>query len=156
MVQTVHWVGAMEERERMMEYVGYHLWHVNVLIQFDKYYVAPLLMQKTSIHDPFSCNRCQGSYDTKLVLVIIRTHSFRVKVWQISRIFCTFRGSPGLHGWNSAAWLSHESTNQMHVMKLRILHYSLINHHFHQSTIAIKPKFNVNKLVTGFDSAVKH
>jgi len=29
-----------------------------------------------------------------------------------------------------------------------LMNYSLINHHFHQSTITIKPKINVNKLGT--------
>jgi len=41
-----------------------------------------------------------------------------------------------------------ESTSEIHIMNLRVLHYSLINHHFHQSTITINPKINVNKLVT--------
>src|SRR6218665_479434 len=31
---------------------------------------------------------------------------------------------------------------------LRILHYSFINHHFHHSTITIKQKIIINKLVT--------
>src|SRR6218665_1973404 len=33
-------------------------------------------------------------------------------------------------------------------MNLRILHYSFINHHFHHSTITIKQKIIINKLVT--------
>ena len=33
-------------------------------------------------------------------------------------------------------------------MNLWILHYSFINHHFHHSTITIKQKITINKLVT--------
>ena len=40
---------------------------------------------------------------------------------------------PRLHRSSSMAWLNHESTSQIHVMNLWILHYLLTNH-FHQST----------------------
>ena len=71
------------------------------------------------------------------------------QIWQIPRLTVArqmqFRGSPRQHRWNSAAWLNHESTSQIQVMNLWILHYSLINH---QSISTIKPKINVSKLVT--------
>src|SRR6218665_1471532 len=36
--------------------------------------------------------------------------------------------------------MNQHSTGQIHVMNLRILHYSFINHQFHHSTITIKQK----------------
>ena len=74
---------------------------------------------------------------------------FHSKIWQIPRLTAaTLMKFRGCTGEISAAWLNHESTSQIHVMNLWILHYSLINHHFHKSTSPIKPKINVNKLVT--------
>ena len=92
---------------------------------------------------------CSFQQLTKIMMMTTRAHSYLPQnLVNSAATQMRFHGSPRLHMWNSVAWLNHELTSQIYVMNLWILHYSLINHHYHQSTITIKPKNDINKLVT--------